>query len=167
MAENWGESKGGFGCGESGENGELAKRFGCHFSVLLAMDHSISAATAAAANWNGCSIHLFNRRLGLEPRLDAQSRRAALIRVCQPGPAFLKADNTSRSIQMVVESFVSLALGRPRLTGAAANFAFHAGVERSGASSGSDQTGFVDFLFARIGFSHAYDAACLAARGPN
>jgi hypothetical protein len=68
---------------------------------------------------------------------------------------------------MVVESFVSSALGRPRLTGAAASFAFHFGVERSGASSASDQTDFVDFLFARIGFSHAYDAACLAARCPD
>ena len=54
------------------------------------------------------------------------------------------------------------ALWRPRLTGAAASFAFHLGVERSGASSGSNQTALVGFLLARIGFSHADVVACHA-----
>src|ERR1700722_12763963 len=68
-------------------------------------------------------------------------------------------------------TLVVSAFGRPRRTGTAANFARYSGEDRSGASSGSVQSGAVTGLFSGIGFSQADDAAAtrfpVAARGPD
>ena len=66
----------------------------------------------------------------------------------------------------MVLTLVTEDLGRPRFTGAAASFACHSALERSGASSESIQTFAVDFLFPVIGFSQTYDASCRTAGCP-
>src|SRR5690348_2445791 len=94
-------------------------------------------------------------------------RSVELISVCQPGPWLRKWLSTSASSRRVVETFGCSDFGRPRFTGAASNFAFHFGEDRSGASSGSTKAGAVVRLFFAIGFPHRNDAAGRAARCPD
>src|SRR5437868_3233127 len=89
------------------------------------------------------------------------------MRVCQPDPCFRKCARTSASNRKVVDTFGASDLGRPRFTGARSNFAFHFGVERSGASSASTKAGTVRFLLFAIGFPQRNDAARPAARSPD
>lgn len=79
--------------------------------------------------------------------------KAAFIRLCHPAPPALNASTTSGSSRIVVETFRTSALGRPRFTGAASIFAAQSSPEKSGKSSStSDKTGPVSFSLALICF---------------
>ena len=66
-----------------------------------------------------------------------QSRRAWSIRVCHPRPPARKWSMTPWDNRMVVDTFGRAFGGRPRRTGALANFSGQPSFERSGAVSGS------------------------------
>lgn len=104
------------------------------------------------------------------------------MRVCQPCPVALIASNTSASKRMVVETFFTAALGRPRLIAsrktAFSSFGettlspiFHSpcsknSSESSEASSGSIHCGLEAGNFSLIGIPHRNNAATFTACSP-
>src|SRR5208282_3332337 len=72
----------------------------------------------------------------------------------------------SASRRIVVDTFRVGARGRPRRTGVTASLAAHSGADRSGASSGSTQTGAIEPLFRFIRFPHGNDPAAAVSRRP-
>ena len=104
------------------------------------------------------------------------------MRVCQPFPVALKASNTSASNRMVVETFFTAALGRPRLIDSR-KAAFPSLGETtlspilhsprsknssvsSGASSGSIHSGLEAGNFSFIGIPHRNDTPAVTAYSP-
>ena len=95
-----------------------------------------------------------------------QSRRAWSIRVCQPRPPARKWSMTSWDNRIVVDTFGRALGGRPRRTGALANFSGQPSFERSGAVSGSKPRA-VEPSFSFIGPPHADDPVYVVAACPD